>query len=97
MSSPEDVASLSREDLVALAAELQRQVMMLQERVAELATRNEALATENEQLKRSVRRQATPFSKGTRTQHPKRPGRIPGEGTFSFRQAPGPEEITEPP
>lgn len=29
--------------------------------------------------------------------NPKRPGRQPGEGTFSFRQAPRPEEITEPP
>jgi transposase len=96
MSSPEDVVSLRREDLVALVAELQRQVMMLQEQVAELAARNEALATENEQLKRSGKRQATPFSKGTRTKAPKPPGRRPGEGTFSFRQAPQPEEISEP-
>lgn len=54
MSSPEDIASLSREDLVALVAELQRQVMMLQEQVVELAARNEALTTENAQLKRNV-------------------------------------------
>jgi transposase len=97
MSSPEDISSLSREDLLALVAELQRQVMMLQEQVAELAARNEALATENEHLKRSVQRQAAPFSKGTQSQHPKRPGRRPREGTFSFRQPPGPKEITEPP
>jgi transposase len=97
MSSPEDIASLSREALVALVAELQRQVMMLQEQVVELAARNEALTTENAQLKRNVQRQATPFSKGTRTKHPKRPGRRPGEGTFSFRQPPKSEEITEPP
>jgi transposase len=97
MSSPEDVASLRREDLVAQVVELQRQVTALQEQVAELAARNEALATETEQLKRSGKRQATPFSKGTRTKDPKRPGRRPGEGTFSFRQAPPPEEITQPP
>jgi transposase len=67
MTSPEDMASLSREELLALVAQLQS------------------------------KRQATPFSKGTRTKHPTRPGRQPGEGTFSFRQAPCPEAITEPP
>lgn len=96
MSSPEDISALSREDLLALVAELQRQVAALQKQVAELATHNEALAAENEQLKQSVKRQAAPFSKGTRTRDPKRPGRKPGQGTFSFRQAPLPEAITEP-
>ncbi|HZA25159.1 MAG TPA: IS66 family transposase, partial [Dehalococcoidia bacterium] len=65
--------------------------------VTELSTRNQALVAENDQLQRSAKRQATPFSKGTRTREPRRPGRKPGEGTFSFRQAPRPEEITEPP
>jgi transposase len=97
MTSPEDIASLSREDLLALVAELQHQVAVLQKQVAELATRNEALAAENDQLKRSAKRQATPFSKGTRTREPRRPGRKPGEGIFSFRQAPRPEDITDPP
>jgi transposase len=97
MSCPEDIASLSREDLRVLVTELQRQIMALQEQVAQLTASNQALVTENEQLKRRVKRQAAPFSKGTRTQQPKRPGRQPGEGTFSFRQAPCPEEITELP
>jgi transposase len=97
MTTPEDIASLSREDLLALVAELQHQVAVLQKQVAELATRNEALAAENDQLKGSAKRQATPFSKGTRTREPRRPRRKPGEGTFSFRQAPRPEDITGPP
>jgi hypothetical protein len=97
MNSPEDVKSLSQEDLLALVAELQRQVVALQKQVAELATRNEALAAENDQLKRSTKRQAAPFSKGTRSQNPKRPGRKPGEGTFSFRRAPHPGAVTDPP
>ena len=97
MNMPEDILALSREDLLALVVELQRQVMALQERVAQLAADNQVLLAENEQLKRSAKRQATPFSKGTRSNQPKRPGRKPGEGTFSFRQAPHPEEITEPP
>src|SRR5918996_6103401 len=97
MTTPEDMASLSREELLALVAELQRQVAVLQKQMTELSTRNQALAAENDQLKRSAKRQATPFSKGTRTREPRCPGRQPGEGPFSFRQAPRPEEITEPP
>src|SRR5918999_5007156 len=50
-----------------------------------------------DRLTRQSKRQAAPFSKGTRAKHPKRPGRKPGEGTFSFRQAPSPEEISQPP
>jgi transposase len=90
MSSLEDMESLSREELLVLVAELQRQV-------AELTASNESLRSEIAELKRSTKRQAAPFSKGTRMSNPKRPGRQPGEGTFSFRQAPRSEEITEPP
>jgi len=97
MTSPEEMASLNREELLALVAELQRQVMALQEQVAQLATDNQELRVEMDRLTRQSKRQAAPFSKGTRVSHPKRPGRQPGEGTFSFRQAPRPEEITEPP
>ena len=97
MTSPEDMASLSREELLALVAQLQRQVRALQAQVAQLATDNQELRVEVERLTRQSKRQATPFSKGTRTKHPTRPGRKPGQGTFSFRQAPSPEEITQLP
>ena len=97
MNSPVDLKSLSREDLLALVSELQGQVLALKEQVAQLAASNQALVAENEQLQRSAKRQAAPFSRGTRAQQPKRPGRKPGEGTFSFRQGPSPDEITEPP
>jgi len=90
MSSSENPDLLSREDLLALVAQLQRQV-------AELSATVEELRAENAQLQRGAKRQAAPFSRGTRTRQPKRPGRKPGQGTFSFRQAPRPEEITEPP
>src|SRR5918992_1590064 len=90
MSSLEDMESLSREELLALLAEFHRQVV-------ELTASNEYLRGEIAELKRSTKRQAAPFSKGTRVSNPKRPGRQTGEGTFSFRQAPRAEEITEPP
>jgi transposase len=97
MATPEDIASLSREGLLALVVELQRQVTMLQQQVADLTDSNQELRGEVDRLTRQSKRQAAPFSKGTRCKEPKRPGRKPGEGRFSFRQAPGPEETTEPP
>ncbi len=89
MKLPEDITSLSKEELVALVSELQGHI-------SDLTASVEALRAENAQLQRSTKRQAAPFSKGTRVTNPKRPGRKPGAGTFSFRQAPNPEEITEP-
>ncbi|AMV40944.1 IS66 family transposase [Planctomyces sp. SH-PL62] len=55
------------------------------------------LQAEIEALKRSGKRQAAPFSKGTRKADPKRPGRKPGEGSFKTREAPAPETLSEPP
>ena len=80
----------SRADLLALIDRLERQV-------ERLTGDNEALRKEIAELRRGGKRQAAPFSKGRRTSHPKRPGRKPGEGTFSYRKAPRPEEVTEPP
>lgn len=90
MKSPEEIASLSREDLVGLVAHQQRQI-------GQLTATIEGLRAEVARLQRGTKRQAAPFSKGSRVANPKRPGRKPGSGTFSFRQAPRPEEITEPP
>ncbi len=90
MTSPTDLALLSRQDLLALVAELQRQL-------AELAATVETLRAELDQLKRGGTRQAAPFSKGTRVANPKPSGRKPGTGAFRYRDAPPPEAITEPP
>jgi transposase len=90
MIEPEPLPTLSREELLALVAELQRQI-------AELRASNEALRAEIDQLKRAGKRQAAPFSTGTRAAEPKPPGRKPGSGTFRYREAPPPEAITAPP
>jgi hypothetical protein len=74
-------------DLRAENAHLREQIAQLQ---AQLAT---ALA-EIERLKRAGKRQATPFATGTRTPQPRRPGRKPGQGLFTRRTAPAPEQIT---
>ena len=83
MTSPKQPASLSRDDLLVLVAERQRQIAELR--------------VEIEQLKRGGKRQAAPFTKGTRVADPKPPGRKPGAGTFRYRESPRPAELTEPP
>jgi transposase len=90
MSPPEGIESLSWEELLALVLQLQRKLIELEASVQELRG-------ELDRLTREKKRQAAPFSKGTRVRQPKRPGRKPGQGTFSFRQTPRPEEISEPP
>jgi transposase len=90
MSPPEGIESLSREELLALVLQLQRKLTELEASVQDLRAEVDRLTREN-------KRQAVPFSKGTRIRQRQRPGRKPGQGTFSFRQTPHPEEITEPP
>jgi transposase len=96
MNSPEDIASLSWEELLALVAEQQQQITQLQGQLAKATATIESLQVKVERLTREKKRQAAPFSKGTWESKPRRLGRQPGSGTFSFRQAPKPEEITEP-
>ena len=81
MPKPEPLPTLSREELLALVAELQDQIA--------------AVRAEVDELKRGGKRQAAPFAKGARVAEPKRPGRKPGAGTFRDREAPLPEAITE--
>ena len=78
-----DLAELGRDELVVL----------ILKQAAALA----ALEAKVEELTRSGKRQAAPFSRGTRARDPKRPGRKPGQGTFKRREAPAPEQLSEPP
>jgi hypothetical protein len=90
MIEPEHLLALSREDLLALVAALQRQIV-------EWRARHEAWRAEIDPLKRGGKRPAAPFSKGTRATAPKPTGRQLGAGTCCDRQAPPPEAVTEPP
>ena len=69
-----DLDSLSRDNLIRLILDLQRQI--------------EDLRKKNEELQRKDKRSAAPFSKGERKKNPKRPGRKPGQGQFTRREAP---------
>src|SRR5690348_8071407 len=90
MSERPEIEQLSRDDLIALVVKLTTTVERLQTEV-------QALREENEALKRQGHRTAAPFSKGKPKSDPKPPGRKKGQGPFTYRRAPHPGEITEPP
>jgi transposase len=83
-------------DLTELAA-LLTELASLKARVEELLAENAALRAQLDRLARDAKRQAAPFSKGQRKAQPKRPGRKPGRGRFTFRTLPTPDQWTEPP
>jgi transposase len=78
-------------------APLLTELAALKARVEELLVENAALKAQIDQLARDSKRQAAPFSKGQRKAQPKRPGRKPGHGRFTFRTLPTPDQWTAPP
>ena len=84
-----DFPPSERDELMGLVTQLQGQV-------AQLTAAKEELHKQLAELKRAGKRQAAPFSKGGRSSRPKRPGRKPGMGSFSYRKSPSPDEVTEP-
>ena len=78
---PADVDALGHAELVKLARDLWAVV--------------QAQQAELEEHRRAAKRQAAPFSKGKKDGKKKRPGRKKGQGLFTSRQPPAPEEVTE--
>src|SRR4051794_34307747 len=111
MPTLKELAQLGKEALLAFVAqlltefsalktrvaELLEELAALKARVAELLAENVTLKAQLEQRTRDAKRQAAPFSKGQRTAQPKRPGRKPGQGPFTFRTLPTPDQWTAPP
>jgi len=60
---------------------LQRRLTELEQRLGE--------------LERAAKRQATPFARQRRKENPKRPGRKAGQGRFTYRPRPTPEQVTQ--
>ena len=78
-------------------ADLIAQVDRLQGQNASLTEANKELRRQLAAAQRSGKRQAAPFSKGRRTDKPRRPGRKPGMGNFSYRKPPSADELSGPP
>ena len=91
-------------------ASLHQEVAQLRHQLAHSDTRAQTLQTENirlreenahlreeiARLQRTGKRQAAPFSREQPNPHPNPPGRKPGQGPFTHRDAPAPESFTEP-
>lgn len=99
-----ELAQLGKQALLAFVAQvltecaaLKARVEQLLAEVASLRTENAALKAQLEQRARDAKRQAAPFSKGQRKAQPKRPGREPGRGHFTFRTLPRPDQWTAQP
>ena len=104
MTSLNELAQLGKQALLAFVAQVLADLAALKARVADLLAENDALKAEAadlrsrlDQLARDAQRQAAPFSKGRPQPDPKRPGRKPGQGRFSYRTLPPPDRWTAPP
>ena len=90
MCTDRDPPPCEHDDLIAEVDRLQGQNVSLTATVREL--RRQLAAAQ-----RSGKRQAAPFSKGGRADKPRRPGRKPGMGNFSYRKPPSADELSGPP
>src|SRR4051812_23919357 len=97
MPTLKELALLGKEALLAFVAQLLTEFAALKARIEELRAENAALKAQLEQRQRDAKRSAAPFSKGQRKAQPKRPGRKPGQGHFTFRTLPTPDHWTAPP
>lgn len=82
-------------ELEAQLAEREAQLAERDTRIAQLEEQVKQLQKQVEELKRSGKRQATPFSRNKSKEKPKKPGRKAGQGHFSHRVPPSPEEVNE--
>jgi transposase len=76
-------------------AELEAQLAQALSTNQKLKKQVEELQAEVEELRRSGKRQATPFARRKLVEKPKRPGRKAGQGKFSHRAKPMVEQVKE--
>src|SRR3954471_14647184 len=97
MPTLKELARLGKEALLAFVAQWLTESAALKARVEGLMAENAALKARLDQQARDSNRQAAPFPKGQRKAQPKRPGRKPGRGRFTFRTPPTPDQGAAPP
>ena len=74
---------------------LQQERERLERERDRLRQENEKLKKQLEEAQRAAKRQAAPFSRGTRNIHPKPPGRKPGAAYGQHRRKPIPKKVDE--
>ena len=76
-------------------AELEAQLLQRDALIAQLQQRITELEQRLTEWEQAAKRQATPFARKPRKENPKRPGRQAGQGQFTSRAHPMPEEVTD--
>jgi transposase len=97
VAAQRNIESLSADELIELVKRLVEQNEELRGTIEEQRAVIDEQRKLIDELRRGGKRQATPFSKGTRASNPKRPGRKPGQGPFRHREPPEPAQIVGPP
>lgn len=95
MAEPDTVLKPSLEPRDVRLAELETQLRQRDALIAQLRQRVAELEQRLAELERAAKRQATPFARQERKENLKRPGRKAGQGQFTFRPRPTPEQVTE--
>src|SRR5262245_4047472 len=91
-----ELLALGSKPRLDVVARLLDQLAALKRQVEDLLNQIAALKAPLEQARRRSHRQAGPSSKDRPQVHPKRPGRKPGRGPFTFRAAPELDSATDP-
>ena len=89
-----------REEITQLREEitqLREEITQLRQENAQLRQENARLRDENSHLQRANKRQASPFSRDAPNPNSKKRGRKPGQGKFTNRDAPDPQDFSQPP
>lgn len=95
MAETDSVLKLSPDPRDVRLAELEGQLRQRDALIEQLQQRLAELEQRLAELERAAKRQATPFARQRRAENPKRPGRKAGQGQFTSRPRPTPEQVTE--
>ena len=95
MADTPDVWKPSPDPREVRVAELETQLRQRDALIEQLQQRIIELEQQLAELERAAKRQATPFARKGRKENPKRPGRKAGQGPFTSRARPTPDQVTE--
>ena len=95
MAEPDSVLKRLLDARDVRVAELEIQLRQRDARIEQLQQRVAELEQRLAELERTGKRQATPFARKQHKENPKRPGRKAGQGRFTSRPRPTPDQGTE--
>src|SRR3989304_83315 len=94
MTKPDNVLKPPTDPRDVCLAELETQLRQRDALIEQLQQRLAELEQQLAEWERAAKRQATPFARQRRKENPKRPGRKAGQGRFTFRSRPTPDQVT---